>query len=103
MCIRDSSKGMPASGGKGQDSEKDNTFFSHDLIRAGHEQRGATVTGLPELVSSFRDLATSRELYEWRGQARVLVHKRVHGESNRARREAARRRFQATGYYGHGR
>ena len=31
-----SSKGMPASGGKGQDSEKDNTFFSHDLIRAGH-------------------------------------------------------------------
>ena len=94
---------MPASGGKGQDSEKDNTFFSHDLIRAGHWQREATVTGLPELFSTFGDFATSHKLYECWGQARVLVHKRVHGESKRARQEAARRHFQATGYYGHGR
>ena len=92
---------MPASGGKGQVSEKDNTFFSHDLIRAGHWQREATVTGLPELFSTFGDLATSRELYEWWGQAWVLVHKRVHGESNPALREVARRRFQATGQHDH--
>jgi hypothetical protein len=98
-----SSDGMPASGGKGQDSETDNTFFSHDDSGAGHWQREATVTGLPELFSTFGDLATARELYEWWGQARVFVHKRLHGASNPARQEAARRRFQATGYYGHGR
>jgi hypothetical protein len=96
-------KGKPASGGKGfkgQDFEKDNTFVAHDPNGNGHWQREATVTGLPELFSTFGFLATSRELDEWWGQARVLVHKRVHGESNPVRREAARRRYQETGRYG---
>jgi hypothetical protein len=38
---------MPASGGRGQDAEKDNTFFSHDHIGVIHWHRDATVTGLP--------------------------------------------------------
>ena len=95
---------MPASGGKGKgedsERERDDTFFLHDV--AGRYQRQATVTGLPELFATFGDRATARELYEWWGQARVLVHKRIHGASNPARPEAARRRFQATGRYGHG-
>ena len=69
---------------------------------AGHWLREATVTGLPELFSSFGNMATARELYEWWGQARVIVHKRVHGATHPARREAARRRYAATGRWGWG-
>ena len=34
----------------------------------------ATVTGLPELFSSFGHMATAHELYEWWGQARVIAY-----------------------------
>ena len=92
------SDGMPASGGK-----EVNTFLKRDDSGAGHWLREATVTGLPELFRSFGHLATARELYEWWGHARVIVHKRVHGGTDPARREAAMRRFAATGHWGWGR
>ena len=56
-----------------------------------------------ELLSSFGDMAAARELYEWWGQAQVIVHKRVHGATHPARREAGRRRYAATGRWGWGR
>ena len=97
--------GKPASGGKGagKPAYEENTFLMRDDSGAGHWLREATVTGLPELFSSFGNMATARELYEWWGQARVIVHKRVHGATHPARREAARRRYAATGHWGWGR
>ena len=81
-----------------------NTFLLRDESGgAGHWLREATVTGLPELFSSFGHIATARELYEWWGQARVIVHKRVHGATNPARWEAGRRRYKETGHWGWGR
>ena len=93
-----SSDRMPASGGN-----ENNTFVVRDDSGAGHCLREATVTGLPELFSSFGNMATARELYEWWGQARAIVHKRVHGGTGPARREAAMRRFAAMGHWGWGR
>ena len=92
-----SSDGMPASGGN-----EGNTFLMRDDSGAGHWLREATVTGLPELFASFGHLATAKELYEWWGQARVIVHKRLHGGTAPARREAARRRYDTTGCWGWG-
>ena len=86
---------MPASGGN-----EDNTFLMRDDSGAGHWLREATVTGLPELFSFLGNMATARELYEWWGQARVIVHKRVHGATHPAQREAARRRYAAAGHWG---
>ena len=73
-----------------------------DSGKAGHWLREATVTGLPELLSNFGNMAIARELYEWWGQARVIVHKRVHGATNPARREAAYQRKAMTGRWGWG-
>ena len=94
--------GKPAFGGKGKPAWEENTFVLPNHTGSGHYVRMATVTGLPELCSRFGHIATARELYEWWGQARVLVHKRVHGASNPARREAARRRYEGTGHWGWG-
>ena len=94
--------GKPASGGKREPAQGDNTFLRHADSGAGHWLREATVTGLPELFASFGHLATAKELYEWWGQARVIVHKRLHGGTAPARREAARRRYEATGWWGWG-
>ena len=96
-------KGKPASGGKGEGkpANEENTFLKPHY-GGGHWLRMATVTGLPELFSSFGHLASARELYEWWGQARVIVHKRQHGASHPARREAARRRYAETGRWGFG-
>ena len=44
----------------------------------------------------------AKQYHEWWGQARVIVHRRVHGSSHPARREAARRRYEATGRWGWG-
>ena len=88
---------MPASGGN-----EENTFLMRDDSGAGHWLREATVTGLPELFSSFGHMATARDLYEWWGHARVIVNKRVHGKTHPARRENARRRYEETGYRGFG-
>ena len=76
--------GKPASGGKGagKTAYEDNTSLSRDE-QAGHWLREATVIGLPELFSIFGHIATARELYEWWGQARAIVHKRVHGAPTR--------------------
>ena len=80
-----------------------NTFLLRDESGgAGHWLREATVTGLPELFSSFGNTATAREVYERWGSARVIVHKQAHGASRPARREAGRRRYAATGRWGWG-
>ena len=96
--------GGPASDGKGEGkpANVDNTFFLFDAAKRGHYELLATVIGLPELFQRFGHMATARELYEWWGHARVLVHKRVHGASNPPRREAARRRHRETGRWGWG-
>ena len=65
---------------------------------AGHWRREATAVGLPELFSSFGHT----DLYEWWGHARAIVNQRVHGATNPARRENARRRYEETGYWGFG-
>ena len=117
--LRTSWKGKPAAGGKGGSSSSsgvkggqrapvsdgvENTFLARDhKAPEGHWLREATVTGLPELFAKFGHEATAKELYEWWGSARVLVHKRVHGASHPARREAAVKRFKETGHWGHGR
>ena len=93
------SDGMPASGGN---EVEGNTFLMRDDSGAGHWLREATVIGLPELFASFGNIATAVDLYEWWGQARVIVHKRVRGGSNPARKEAAWRRRQQTGCWGWG-
>ena len=95
--------GKPASGGKGagKPASEENTFLMRDCSGAGHWLREATVTGLPELFSSFGNMATARELYEWWGQARVIVHKRLHGRTNPVRREAARRHHEGGSLAGH--
>ena len=88
------SDGMPASGGN---EVEGNTFLMRDDSAAGHWLREATVIGLPELFASFGNIATAVDLYEWWGQARVIVHKRVCGGSHTARKEAAWRCRQQTG------
>ena len=81
----------------------ENTFLRRAKHGRGFWLREATVTGLPELFYTFGHMATARELYAWWGQARVIVHKRVHGATNPARREAARQRYAETGHWGWGR
>ena len=88
------SDGMPASGGN---EVEGNTFLMRDDSGAGHWLREATVIGLPELFASFGNIATAVGLYEWWGQARMIVHKRERGGSNPARKEAAWRRRRQTG------
>ena len=94
--------GQPEPAAGGSPEPEDNTFVNRDKLSSGHRYRHARVCGLADLFCHLGQRFSAEALYLYYLSLPVIVHKRLHGKSAPERQHAALKRYDNTGYYGHG-